>query len=171
MKRRLLNLLTALSLLLCVAVVTFWVRSHRTADLVHLRTQGRFFYATTYRGRLLVGTWLRRDHDPSSITTGYHPFPAAQYDSIWTGRQPVAHPHLLGFHSWSAPDKIASAREFAVPPAFPLVLAAAGPVVWLFNRFRRGTLRGSGLCPTCGYDLRATPDRCPECGTPSKLPA
>jgi hypothetical protein len=58
-------------------------------------------------------------------------------------------------------------RVATVPYGFPAAVSGAAPALWLaaYARRRKRRLRAARrLCPNCGYDLRASTGRCPECG-------
>ena len=65
-------------------------------------------------------------------------------------------------------------HAIGVAPFWSVAAAAAAlPVARLALR-RLAHMRDrrrifSGLCPSCGYDLRASVGRCPECGTDASL--
>lgn len=51
-------------------------------------------------------------------------------------------------------------------PIWALVVVTGMPfTIWLYVASRGRKRREEGCCVSCGYDLRATPERCPECGT------
>jgi len=56
-------------------------------------------------------------------------------------------------------------KTYFIPLWFCSALFSILPLIQLPRTVRRLRRRKLGLCSYCGYDLRATPDRCPECGT------
>jgi hypothetical protein len=53
--------------------------------------------------------------------------------------------------------------DFLWPCWVLALLTAAPPAIWMIRRNRPRVT--PGLCTVCGYDLRATPNQCSECGT------
>jgi len=211
-RRRLLDFLTFLSLLLCAASLALWVRTRGTSDrlgytpgpiqagrmtqwvvrtapgavrverravtsaVAQLRVRLRSNDAAAWpeawpdtwseRPEVLVWEAERRDvapQKPHSLRGILVRFSGERVSEArsWQG---------LGF-GWDQdrrdqPVFSASMRRHAL--TFPCwaaaLVTAAAPAAWLLRCHRRRARTNAGLCPACGYDLRATPGRCPECG-------
>jgi hypothetical protein len=151
-----------LSLFLCIASTALWVRSYRICDSTRFADSGQWRSYTSSRGRVIY-LRARRIVEPYlnekfSLTT--QPAIPNVETAQWLVRDFV---RFAGFAygEGSAPDYVG--RALVVPLWFTTLLFAVPPALWV-RGWRRRRARRQGLCPKCGYDLRATPDRCPECG-------
>jgi hypothetical protein len=58
-------------------------------------------------------------------------------------------------------------KIITVPFWLFIAITAIPPLLALRTKLRERRYRKLARCPSCGYDLRASPDRCPECGRDS----
>ncbi|HZN68722.1 MAG TPA: hypothetical protein VFB66_25815 [Tepidisphaeraceae bacterium] len=201
MRRRLLDLLTLLSLLLFAVVAAAWLRSYFVGDRWAF-PQGRVTGVTTapwgdpdtWRVRHAVNSgggrvqWVRVEHEGGADEpAGHSTMPPAEVilDLRRGARPPDRWHEALGIEYFVREKHYLPGRSgnhatywgfrtVTLPywclASLPGALAAAGVASWVRRRTRRSrTVRG--LCPACGYDIRATPGRCPECGTATTGPA
>ena len=166
-RRRLLNLLTALSLLLCVATCVLWARSYWRYDLPAVGAGQSNLYVHSVNGSLYFQwgwdgesarrpAWAEFRSNPSDPAAGQGLFEFGFADNTSQRTPPLSRVIGLWMPHWAV------AAAFAVAPAWAAAALAAQ---------RRARKRGrGGLCVRCGYDLRATPGRCPECGTMAAAP-
>jgi len=183
--RILLNTLTVLSLVLCMATVALWARSHFVRDqwsydAAHAGSpvSRAGWSGSSDQGQVaLVRVWpiLPLPPDDSILSpTGVPPGTKVQWEFPITQRQPWSRAGVTVREMWLnmspvGPSKHVYSRAVLVHHWLIVLLTGAMPAWWLMRSAahwrRRTQSRRRGLCPTCDYDVRATPDRCPECGT------
>ena len=164
-----LNALTALWLLLCLASAGLWVRSDWREDaLQRVRPDGAGGGGTVLGLRCGGGGAAVYRISFSGPTQRYGPpggwrrmtstsRPARYAAGTWA--------HRLGFGHESHRGPDFQWRAVIFPLWLPAALFAMFPAIRLPLYIRRHRRAREGHCPNCGYDLRATPKRCPECGT------
>lgn len=163
MKRRIFTILSTLSLALGILLIVLWIRSHWASD-AFVWSRNHDYVATSHKGDLSFLIVKRLSFSmplpwPPLFFSQSLPQRAVQVRTK-NGTQFVGYyvPNGLG------DDFPASLLVHWSIPYWILVTAAIVlPCTW-FYVFRVRVRKG--CCRKCGYDLRASKERCPECGTP-----
>ncbi|HEY8750694.1 MAG TPA: hypothetical protein VIM11_22105 [Tepidisphaeraceae bacterium] len=165
---------------ICLGLVVLWVRSHSVADwITYSNGSGVYHEYVTLPGQFRL-TRVTGWTSVQPLEWRLEPFPPLR--PVF-GQQPVYRTWAIigvGFDGGSrrinspaapagtyAPITVAyqvTAVPFAVP-AFVTGVIGLSPWIGRRRRVRERDHRlARGLCAVCGYDLRATEGRCPECG-------
>lgn len=171
----------ALSLLLLLAASILWIRGFCASDTFSMRR-------STLHGNDAVVRMLDLTSDCRQLALLYRyrteKTRAAPDQQRQTARWDFGHSALLPrsftftlwqrnaafmYQNFNAPATPQwSVRIAAAPWWFVLLMLAVLPGIQgmrLHRAHRQRQRAKNGLCVNCGYDLRASPDRCPECGT------
>jgi hypothetical protein len=161
------NALAILSLLLFAATVALWIRTYWRDDQITIYSR----YSTATQPSALI--FITASYPYFTRAGFYQSFPIRrnfhQFDQFLRltimHRTKGVYVRCLGFaFSSNLESSVAPPCRFVwvgIPLWFPLVVSSITPALWLLKRKTRAKI---GKCVICGYDLRATPDRCPECG-------
>ncbi len=177
LRRNIVGALTALSLVLCLGSMLMWVRSYWVQDSVRWNNrQGKETTIGSSRGKLGIGSFTALTAENKSASRPFYKRDKPS-DLDWsTIRAAQVNRTFPGGRYLSRKEKGFEGRGLLL--SFPLIVALTGlaPGILAGVHARRRMIHGRRVrlsrCADCGYDLRATPERCPECGAiPAKAEA
>jgi len=194
-RRRLVKGLAALSLLLCISTVVVWIRSYFDTDILTWTYNSSLNLNTlkTVCGKGGIALYFRSYGNPQAVVPDVRLIDPGDFDTyedmlylpgVHLSREAAQYPYLpphrfaysrmatkWGFQlvvsNVSDPMCAIGVRSLTMPLLVPTLLFSALPIAAMFRR-KLWLSNRSGTCIACGYDLRATPERCPECGTVPK---
>jgi hypothetical protein len=157
--------LATLAFLGCVLVLALWLRSYFSADVFQYPIERPPFYtllSLSSSKSAIVFRSMRLEAYEQYV------FAVAWYrEDPWHPREWKESGDVLGFGMAHGEEPFVKSVAVWIPHWF---LAALFALIgfWFHRRWRKNRPAMKGFCPVCGYDLRATPDQCPECGHETK---
>jgi hypothetical protein len=159
--------------ILCAVVASLLLalsaRSLSQHDSLYFEWGGRGYFLSSARGQLGMiqtsrpfgiatwnfGSYATRDRDPLAVLELALSDDATNRWGIVCFGSGNINPtsQFMGTLAW-----------LAIPVALPIVLLYLPAGLRIQRRLRNRSRQARNLCLVCGYDMRATPDQCPECG-------